>query len=66
MPFVTPLLKALLFLKIFKILYSLFGDVEKNGLIKKVRLISGFMTSEPSRTSATELLAVNYFPSKAP
>ena len=38
-------LKALLVLKIFKFLSWIFGHV-KNGLIRKIRLISEFMTSQ--------------------
>ena len=41
------ILKALFILKIFKFLPRLFGHVEKNGLIRKIMLISNFMTSEP-------------------
>ena len=39
-------LKALFVLKIFKCLSSLFGHI-KNGLTRKIRLISKFMTSQP-------------------
>ena len=41
------ILKALFFLKIFKNLAQLFGHVEKNGLIRNIRLNSIFMTSKP-------------------
>ena len=41
------ILKALLVLKIFKFLSRLFGHVEKNGFIGKIRLTSKFMTSQP-------------------
>ena len=41
------ILKALLVLKIFKFLFWLFGHIKKPGLIKKIRLISKFMTSQP-------------------
>ena len=37
------MLKVFFFLKISKFLSWLFGDVEKNGLIRKIRLISKFM-----------------------
>ena len=40
-------LKALFALKIFKFLSRHFGHIEKNGLIRKIRLTSNFMTSEP-------------------
>ena len=39
-------LKALFVLKIFKLLSRLFGHVYKNGLIRKIRLILNFMTSQ--------------------
>ena len=38
------LLKFLLVLKVFNLLSYLFGYVEKNGLIRKTRLIPEFMT----------------------
>ena len=41
------ILNALFVLKIFKFLTWLFSHVEKNGLIKKIRFISKFMTSQP-------------------
>ena len=34
------------FLKIFKFLFWLFGHIEKNGLIRRMRLISKFTTSQ--------------------
>ena len=40
-------LKALFALKIFKFLSRHFGHIEKNGLIRKIRLTSNFMTSQP-------------------
>ena len=40
--------KALSVLKVFKFLSWLFGHVE-NGLIRKIRLISKFMTSQPGK-----------------
>ena len=40
-------LKALFVLKLIKFLSWLFGHAEKNSLIKKVRLTSKFMTSQP-------------------
>ena len=51
------ILKALFVLKIFKFLSRLFGHVEKNGLIRKLRLISKFMTSQPGlQTIAIHIL----------
>ena len=41
------ILKSLSVLKIFKFLSWLFGHVETNGLNRKIRLISKFMTSQP-------------------
>ena len=41
------ILKAFFVLKIFKFLSQLFGHVEKNGFIRKIRLISKIMTSQP-------------------
>ena len=41
-------LKALLFLKIFKFLSSFFGHI-KSSLIRKIVLISKFMTSQPGK-----------------
>ena len=38
--------KALFILKIFKFLSGLLGYVEKKGLIRKIRLVSKFMTSQ--------------------
>ena len=40
-------LKALFVLKIFKIFVLTFWSCGKNGLIRKIRLISKFMTSQP-------------------
>ena len=49
-------LKALLVLKIIKFLYRLFAHV-KNDLIRKIRLISEFMTSKPgNQTIETQIL----------
>ena len=49
-------LKALLVLKIIKFLYRLFAHV-KNDLIRKIRLISEFMTSKPGyQTIETQIL----------
>ena len=39
-------LKAIFVLKIFKFLFQYFGRA-KNGLIRKIRLISNSMTSQP-------------------
>ena len=51
------ILKALFVLKMFKFLSRLFGHVEKNGLIRKLRLISKFMTSQPGlQTIAIHIL----------
>ena len=50
------ILKALFVLKIFKFLSRLFG--QKNGLIRKIRLTSKFMTSQPgSQTVAIHILS---------
>ena len=43
------ILKALFILKIFKFLSWRFGHVEKNGLIRKISLVSKFMTSQPGK-----------------
>ena len=40
------ILKALFVFKMFKVL-SCFDHVEKNGLIRKIRLISKFMMTQP-------------------
>ena len=45
--FIYFIFKALFFLKISKFLPRLFGHVEKNSLIRKIRLILKFMTSKP-------------------
>ena len=41
--------KVIFIRKIFKFFSWLFGHVMKNGLIRKVRLISKFMTSQPGK-----------------
>ena len=46
-------LKALVVLKIFKFLSQLFDHVEKNGLIRKIRLIFKFMTSQSGKQAIT-------------
>ena len=38
--------RALFVLKIFKLLSWIFGHIEKSGLIRKIRLVSKFMTSQ--------------------
>ena len=50
-------LKALFVLKIFKFLSWLFGD-DKNGLIRKIRLISKFMTSH----SGQQTISIHILP----
>ena len=51
------ILKALLVLKIFKVLSWLFGHVGKNGLNRKRRLTSKVMTSQPGwQTIALHIL----------
>ena len=51
-------LKAIFVLKIFKCLCWLFGHIE-NGLIKKIRLISKFITSQPGKqTIAIHILSI--------
>ena len=57
--------KALYVLKIFKFLSSLFGHVEKNGLISKVRLISEFMTSQSGKQTIAVLILPNISRKKA-
>ena len=52
-------LKALLTLKIFTFLSWLFGHVEKNGLIRKIRLILKFMTSQPGQQTSTIFILLN-------
>ena len=44
---------ALFVFKIFKFVSWLFGYVEKNGVIRKIRLISKFMGSQPSSQAFT-------------
>ena len=41
------ILQAVFVLKIFKFLSWRFGHVEKNGMIRKIKLISQFMASQP-------------------
>ena len=51
------ILKALFVLKLFKFLSRFFGHVGKNDLIRKIRLTSRFMTSQPDlRTVAIHIL----------
>ena len=50
------MLKALFVLKIFKFLSWLFDQVFKSGLIRKKRLISKFMTSQPAQHTITILI----------
>ena len=51
-------LKAIFVLKIFKCLCWIFGHIE-NGLIKKIRLISKFITSQPGKqTIAIHILSI--------
>ena len=52
------ILKALFVLKIFKLLSWLFGHVKKPGLIRKIRLISKFMTSQPGQ----QTIAIHILP----
>ena len=47
------ILKALSVLKIFKIFILTFWSCGKNCLIRKIRLISKFMTSQPGRQTNT-------------
>ena len=47
------ILKALFVFKIFKFLFWLFGHIEKNSLIRKIRLILKFMTSQPDQQIIT-------------
>ena len=54
------ILKVLFVLKIFRFLSQLFRHVEKNGLIRKTRLTSKFMTSQPGlQTIAIHILPDN-------
>ena len=51
------ILKVLSILNIFKFLHGLYGHVEKNGLIRKIRLISKSMTSQTGQqTIAIQIL----------
>ena len=51
------ILKALFVLKLFTFLSRLFWSCRKNGLIRKLRLISKFMTSQPGlQTIAIHIL----------
>ena len=51
------ILKALFVLKTFKFLSQVFGHVGKNGLMRKIRLTSKLMTSQPgSQTIAVHIL----------
>ena len=56
-------LKALFVLKIFKFLAWLFGHV-KNGLIRKIRLISKLMTSQPGKQTIAISISPNILVSK--
>ena len=47
------ILKAFFVLKILQFLSWLFGQVEKNGFIRKIRLISKFITSQPGQETIT-------------
>ena len=58
------ILKALFFLKIFKFLSWLFGHVEKKGLIRNIRLISTFMTSQPGCQTVSIHILLNISQSK--
>ena len=55
------ILKALLVLKIFKFFPDFFGHVETYGkrLIKTLRLISKFMTSQPRKQTITKHILLN-------
>ena len=57
-------LKALFVLKIFKFLSWLFGHV-KNGLIRKIRLISKLMTSQPGKQTIAISISPNILVSKS-
>ena len=56
-------LKALFVLKIFKFLSWLFGHV-KNGLIRKIRLISKLMTAQPGKQTIAISISPNILVSK--
>ena len=58
------ILKARFVLKLFKFLSRLFGYVGKNGLIKKIRLISKFMTSQPGLQTIARYILSNISQSK--
>ena len=45
--------KYLFVLKVFKLLSWLFGHIEKNDSIRKIRLISKSMTSQPGEQTIT-------------
>ena len=51
--------KALFILKLFKFLYWLLGTVKKNGLIRKIRLTSKFMTSQHGYQAITRNMLPN-------
>ena len=56
-------LKALLVFKMFKYLYWLFGNV-KNGLVRKIRINSKFMTLQPGSQKITIHILSNISRSK--
>ena len=59
------ILKALFILKIFKFLSWLFSHVQyKKGLIRKMRLISKFMTSQPGKQTVAAHILSNISRSK--
>ena len=58
------ILKARFVLKLFKFLSRLFGYVGKNGLIKKIRLTSKFMTSQPGLQTIARYILSNISQSK--
>ena len=53
------ILKALFVLKIFKFLSRLSGHVEKNNLVRKIRIILKFMTLQPGQQRITTHTLLN-------
>ena len=58
------ILKALFVLKIFIFLSQLFDHVEKNSLIRKIRIVLKFMTSQPGKQAITIHILPNISRSK--
>ena len=52
-------LKALFVLEIFRFLSSISRHIEKNDLIRNIRLISKFMTSQPGHQRISKHILLN-------